>query len=93
MLSERGGCVDQTISPEAVSTLLDWFRANARDLPWRHTSDPYRIWVSEIMLQQTRVETVKAYYLRFIRRFQLDFHFPVYIDGAGMSGRLCGQRL
>lgn len=46
--------------------LLDWYRANARDLPWRHTKDPYKIWVSEIMLQQTRVEAVKPYYERFL---------------------------
>ena len=38
--------------------LLAWYRENARDLPWRHTEDPYRIWVSEIMLQQTRVAAV-----------------------------------
>ena len=52
-----------------VQKLTEWFSQNARDLPWRHTSDPYRIWVSEIMLQQTRVEAVKTYYERFIRRF------------------------
>ena len=46
--------------------LLAWYRANARDLPWRHTRDPYRIWVSEIMLQQTRVEAVIPYYHRFL---------------------------
>ena len=46
--------------------LLVWYRQNARDLPWRHTRDPYRIWVSEIMLQQTRVEAVKPYYARFL---------------------------
>ena len=46
--------------------LLSWYRQNARDLPWRHTRDPYRIWVSEIMLQQTRVEAVKPYYARFL---------------------------
>ncbi|MBQ8288942.1 MAG: A/G-specific adenine glycosylase [Clostridia bacterium] len=48
------------------SPLLDWYRQNARDLPWRHTRDPYKIWVSEIMLQQTRVEAVKPYYARFL---------------------------
>lgn len=48
------------------SPLLSWYRQNARDLPWRHTRDPYRIWVSEIMLQQTRVEAVKPYYTRFL---------------------------
>lgn len=48
---------------------LNWYRENARDLPWRETKDPYRIWLSEIMLQQTRVETVKDYYRRFLERF------------------------
>ncbi|MGB2988130.1 MAG: A/G-specific adenine glycosylase, partial [Phycisphaerae bacterium] len=47
--------------------LLGWFRRNARELPWRQTRDPYRIWVSEIMLQQTRVETVIPYYRRFLK--------------------------
>ncbi|MDD3346371.1 A/G-specific adenine glycosylase [Oscillibacter sp.] len=46
--------------------LLAWFRANARDLPWRRTQDPYPIWVSEIMLQQTRVAAVLGYYARFL---------------------------
>jgi A/G-specific adenine glycosylase len=49
--------------------LLSWYDANARDLPWRRTKDPYRIWVSEIMLQQTRVDTVLRYYDRFLERF------------------------
>lgn len=51
------------------AALLSWFDAHARDLPWRRTRDPYAIWVSEIMLQQTRVETVIPYYLRFLDRF------------------------
>ncbi|MDD6200531.1 MAG: A/G-specific adenine glycosylase [Firmicutes bacterium] len=46
--------------------LLPWYRENRRDLPWRHTREPYRIWLSEIMLQQTRVEAVKGYYARFL---------------------------
>ena len=46
--------------------LLDWYDRVKRDLPWRHTKDPYHIWLSEIMLQQTRVETVKGYYARFL---------------------------
>lgn len=46
--------------------LLEWYRENSRDLPWRRTDDPYAIWVSEIMLQQTRVETVIPYYHRFL---------------------------
>ena len=50
-----------------VELLQQWYRQNARDLPWRRTRDPYHIWVSEIMLQQTRVEAVKPYYERFIK--------------------------
>ena len=46
--------------------LLPWFRENKRDLPWRKDREPYHIWLSEIMLQQTRVEAVKGYYTRFI---------------------------
>lgn len=56
--------------------LLEWYRENARDLPWRHTGDPYRIWVSEIMLQQTRVAAVLGYYDRFLQ------HFPTVQDLA-----------
>ena len=48
--------------------LLPWYRENRRDLPWRSTREPYHIWVSEIMLQQTRVEAVKGYYARFLNR-------------------------
>jgi A/G-specific adenine glycosylase len=50
-----------------VSPLLDWFTQNARDLPWRRTHDPYAIWVSEIMLQQTQVKTVIPYWERWMR--------------------------
>jgi A/G-specific adenine glycosylase len=50
-------------------SLLDWYRANRRDLPWRATRDPYAIWISEAMLQQTRVETAIPYYERFLARF------------------------
>ena len=46
--------------------LLPWYEKNKRDLPWRRDRDPYHIWVSEIMLQQTRVEAVKGYYARFL---------------------------
>ncbi len=49
--------------------LLGWYRANRRDLPWRRTRDPYAIWISEAMLQQTRTETVIPYYERFLERF------------------------
>ena len=53
----------------AVEPLLAWYAASARTLPWRENRDPYRVWVSEIMLQQTRVEAVRAYYLRFMETF------------------------
>ena len=49
--------------------LLDWYADNKRDLPWRDTADPYRIWISEIILQQTRVAQGYEYFLHFIRRF------------------------
>lgn len=49
--------------------LLDWFDRHRRDLPWRRTRDPYLIWLSEVMLQQTRVETVLPYYNRFVEKF------------------------
>lgn len=50
-------------------TLIKWYEANKRELPWRDISDPYRIWISEIILQQTRVNQGMSYYLRFIERF------------------------
>lgn len=63
--------------PSLPSAVVDWFRASARDLPWRHTEDPYRIWVAEVMLQQTQVTTVLDYYEPFLRRF------PTVEDLAG----------
>ena len=51
------------------AALLKWYRANRRDLPWRRTDDPYKIWLSEIMLQQTRVAAVIEHYDRFLQRF------------------------
>ena len=52
-----------------AARLLDWYDRAARDLPWRGTDEPYAVWVSEIMLQQTRVDTVIPYYRRFLERF------------------------
>lgn len=52
-----------------VTGLIDWFRQNKRSMPWRQTSDPYKIWISEIMLQQTQVNTVIPYYERFLEQF------------------------
>ena len=53
----------------ARGPLLSWYRENRRKLPWRETADAYAIWISEIMLQQTRVEVVKPYYARFMELF------------------------
>ena len=52
---------------EMAEPLIDWYRENKRDLPWREKPDAYHVWVSEIMLQQTRVEAVKPYYERFLK--------------------------
>jgi A/G-specific adenine glycosylase len=56
-------------APQISKQLLAWYGRGHRDLPWRATSDPYRIWVSEIMLQQTRAQAVIPYYERFLARF------------------------
>ncbi len=52
-----------------VTALLQWYSQCKREMPWRETTDPYRIWISEVMLQQTRVDTVTPYYERFLARF------------------------
>ena len=49
--------------------LIEWYKINQRDLPWRKTNDPYKIWVSEIILQQTRIDQGTPYYLNFIEKF------------------------
>lgn len=59
--------------------LLDWYAANGRTLPWRQTRDPYKIWLSEVILQQTRVEQGLPYYLRFVE------HYPTVTHLAGAS--------
>ena len=59
--------------------LLPWYAVSRRDLPWRNDRDPYHVWLSEIMLQQTRVEAVKGYYTRFLRRL------PTIADLAGVE--------
>lgn len=60
---------DETKNLDWVKTLLQWYDANKRDLPWRKTKDPYRIWVSEIMSQQTRIEAMKPYYENWMEQF------------------------
>jgi A/G-specific adenine glycosylase len=72
---QAGGQTDSAMTPHQdqkerfVQPLLEWYRRHKRDLPWRRSRDPYHIWVSEVMLQQTRVETVIPYYERFLERF------------------------
>jgi A/G-specific adenine glycosylase len=74
MKSERemhpGGAVRQkNLNRRLIEALLKWFAREKRQLPWRQTRDPYRIWVAEVMLQQTRAATVIPYYQRFLERF------------------------
>ncbi len=61
--------VSENDKKELQRRLLAWFRKKRRPMPWRQTSDPYRIWVSEIMLQQTQVAAAEPYYHKFIKRF------------------------
>ncbi len=70
MVKEAGSDkIDAGIKAYFGAELLGWFRRESRDLPWRRSRDPYHIWVSEIMLQQTRVDTVIPYFHRFMERF------------------------
>lgn len=65
----RGAGISPARRAAIQSRLLAWFRANRRALPWRRNRDPYRIWIAEVMLQQTRIAAVVPYYERFLRRF------------------------
>ena len=60
--------------------LLPWYRENRRDLPWRQDREPYHVWLSEIMLQQTRVEAVKGYYTRFLEALPTISHLAACDD-------------
>ena len=63
-------CMEGNMEPISISKrIVEWYARHRRDLPWRGTRDPYAIWVSEIMLQQTRVDTVIPYYISFMGRF------------------------
>ncbi len=57
------------IEAATKNRFLEWYRKNRRDLPWRHTRDPYSIWISETMLQQTTTQAVIPFYERFLKRF------------------------
>lgn len=59
----------ETVNMSFTEKLLEWYEANKRDLPWRRTKDPYLIWLSEIILQQTRVEQGRSYYERFVENY------------------------
>lgn len=69
MQREAAGMIEQKRLCACAPPLISWYLENGRDLPWRQTNDPYSILVSEIMLQQTRVEAVKGYYTRFLHVF------------------------
>ena len=56
-----------------TTLIQEWYRLNQRDLPWRHTNDPYKIWLSEVILQQTRVDQGLNYYLKFTTQFPTVF--------------------
>ncbi len=56
-------------SRKTAEILIKWFKAEGADLPWRHTTDPYEIWVSEVLLQQTQVSRVLDYYKKFLEKF------------------------
>ena len=57
------------VQNDFTNVLLRWFDENRRDLPWRQTRDPYAIWLSEVILQQTRIQQGWAYWERFMKRF------------------------
>jgi A/G-specific adenine glycosylase len=65
----RSSCIEPAVRNKFRRELLGWYQANRRDLPWRANRDPYRIWISEIMLQQTRVAAVLEHYATFLRKF------------------------
>jgi A/G-specific adenine glycosylase len=68
-MSRKAGYLNSTKLNKLRGALLAWYDQNRRSLPWRKDRDPYRVWVSEIMLQQTRVAAVLEHYQRFLRRF------------------------
>lgn len=58
---------EEQLLRQTVPLLLEWYEANRREMPWRESPTPYRVWISEVMLQQTRIEAVIPYFLRFLR--------------------------
>lgn len=94
--TEQPAFQDRELLLSAVEPLLAWYRKGHRELPWREDRNPYRIWVSEIMLQQTRVEAVKPYFLRFMEAFPTvedlaeadDERLLKYWEGLGYYSRI-----
>ena len=72
----------QALPEHLPALLLPWFASHARDLPWRADREPYHVWLSEVMLQQTRVEAVKGYYTRFLARLPEDRRLVFVGDGV-----------
>src|SRR5258708_40053722 len=66
--------------------LMSWYRSHARELPWRGISDPYRTWVSEVMLQQTRVAAVIEHYEDFLRRVPAIVALAVAAEAGVLAG-------
>lgn len=87
---------DNMIDDKLITSLLQWYDKEKRVLPWRENKDPYHIWISEIMLQQTRVEAVKPYYYRFLNAFKTvsdladatDEQLLKYWEGLGYYSRV-----
>ncbi|GAE46453.1 A/G-specific adenine glycosylase [Mesobacillus boroniphilus JCM 21738] len=69
MATDIKKCIDKMDIISFQDDLIGWFVSEQRELPWRKDQDPYKVWVSEIMLQQTRVDTVIPYFNRFLENF------------------------
>lgn len=69
IIARKDFTVNELYKKNVRESLVSWFLEEKRDLPWRKTTDPYKIWVSEVMLQQTKVDTVIPYYERFIAKY------------------------
>ena len=74
--------MEMNILENLPRALLPWYRENKRDLPWRRDKEPYHVWLSEIMLQQTRVEAVKGYYARFLDALPTIAHLAACDDDS-----------
>ena len=74
--------MEMNILENLPRALLPWYRENKRDLPWRRDEEPYHVWLSEIMLQQTRVEAVKGYYARFLDALPTIAHLAACDDDS-----------